>query len=133
MVCFKVQFVLYLELQIFFDGGYVTYAAEAKEKLLGIPSNTVDQYGVVSAEVAKAMAQRARQQMGVTVGISFTGVAGPDSLEGHPAGTVWLGLAIEGQKPLAKELHLASYIGRQAIRQLSVQYGLQFLLTEMLR
>lgn len=116
-----------------FDGGFVTYAAKAKEELLTIPANTIDKYGVVSAEVAKSMAQQACQQMGATVGISFTGVAGPDSLEGHPAGTVWLGLAIKGHRTLAKELHLAPYIGRQAIRQLSVQYGLQFLLTEMVK
>lgn len=114
-----------------FNGGFVTYAAEAKEELLAIPEKIIDKYGVVSAEVAKAMAQHACQRMKATVGISFTGVAGPDSLENHPAGTVWLGLAIKGQKVLAKELHLAAYSGRQAIRQLSVQYGLQFLLTEM--
>lgn len=71
------------------------------------------------------MAEKSRQQLNADFGLAFTGVAGPETLEGQPAGTVWLGLAQKGQPVQTKELHLAPYIGRQAIRNLSVQYGLQ--------
>ena len=64
-----------------FDGGFVTYAVSAKEQLLGVPVETVRQYGVVSKQTAEAMASGCQQKMGVDVGLSFTGVAGPDDLE----------------------------------------------------
>lgn len=111
-----------------FAGGFVTYAATAKEKLLEIPAALINQHGVVSSATAQAMAEQSRQKLGADIGLSFTGVAGPDGLEGQAAGTVWLGLAIKGQPTVTKELHLAGYLGRQAIRTLSVQYGLQMIL-----
>lgn len=110
-----------------FDGGFVTYAASAKEKLIGVPVDTVDQYGVVSAQTAAAMAEGCRRQMNVEIGLGFTGVAGPDALEGHPAGTVWLGLSQAGRTTQTKLLRLPSNYSRQQIRQLAVQYGLQML------
>lgn len=108
-----------------FDGGFVTYAAAAKEKLVGVDQSVVDHYGVVSAQTAAQMAEKSRQIMDADFGVSFTGVAGPDALEGQPAGTVWLGLAQRNQPVQTKELHLPAYSGRQKIRNLSVQYGLQ--------
>lgn len=108
-----------------FDGGFVTYAASAKEKMLWIDSQVIDQYGVVSSQTAAAMARNSREQLQVDVGLGFTGVAGPDSLEGHPAGDVWIGLAIAGRPVETHELHLAAYTGRQSIREQAVQYGLQ--------
>ncbi|WP_373841861.1 competence/damage-inducible protein A [Limosilactobacillus sp.] len=110
-----------------FDGGFVTYAASAKESLLGIDQRLIEQYGVVSAQTAAQMAERSRQRMGVDVGIGFTGVAGPDTLEGQPAGTVWVGLALPGQTTITRQLHLGAYVGRQEIRRQSVQYGLQMI------
>lgn len=111
-----------------FDGGFVTYAAAAKIGLLGIPDSVIKQHGVVSSDTAKAMAEHSRRKLGADIGIGFTGVAGPDSLEGQPAGTVWIGMAYKGQEPVAKQLRLAGYLGRQEIRLLSVQYGLQMIL-----
>lgn len=114
-----------------FDGGFVTYAATAKASLLGIPSSLIEKYGVVSSETAQAMAEHSKEKLGSNIGIGFTGVAGPDSLEGQPAGTVWIGLAIDGHKTITKQLHLAGYLGRQEIRLLSVQYGLQMILQSL--
>ncbi|MGM9891926.1 competence/damage-inducible protein A [Limosilactobacillus sp.] len=108
-----------------FAGGFVTYAARAKEQLIGVDQSIIDQYGVVSSQTAAQMAEKSREKLDADFGVSFTGVAGPDALEGQPAGTVWLGLAQRNQPVQTKELHLAAYIGRQAIRNLSVQYGLQ--------
>lgn len=76
-----------------FPGGFVTYANEAKHQLVNVPQAIIDAEGVVSEATAKAMASGAKQQLNTDVGISFTGVAGPGTLEGQPAGTVWIGLA----------------------------------------
>ncbi|MBB1079874.1 competence/damage-inducible protein A [Limosilactobacillus sp. STM2_1] len=114
-----------------FDGGFVTYAASAKEKLLDIPAMLISKHGVVSSETAAAMGEGCREKFHADIGIGFTGVAGPDSLEGQPAGTVWIGLAIKGRPTVTRQLHLAAYIGRQAIRTLSVQYGLQMIYREL--
>ncbi|WP_267200923.1 competence/damage-inducible protein A [Limosilactobacillus kribbianus] len=110
-----------------FDGGFVTYAASAKERLLGIDPQLIERYGVVSSQTAAQMAEKSRQRLGVAVGIGFTGVAGPDSLEGQPAGTVWVGLSIQGQATMTRQLHLGAYVGRQQIRRQSVQHGLQMI------
>lgn len=116
-----------------FDGGYVTYAASAKESLIGVSHETIAQYGVVSAETAAAMAKGCQQQLSADLGIAFTGVAGPEALEKHPAGTVWLGLAIKERPVITHQLHLPAYIGRTAIRTLSVQYGLQLIYRELIK
>lgn len=114
-----------------FNGGFVTYAASAKEKLLGIASEIINQHGVVSAETAQAMAENSREKLDADFGLAFTGVAGPDALEGQVAGTVWLGLAVRGQQTQTKLLHLPEYSGRQEIRNLSVQYGLQMIYQQL--
>lgn len=113
-----------------FDGGFVTYAASAKETLVGVRPQTVEQFGVVSQQTAEEMAQGCRQKLGVDFGMGFTGVAGPGPLEGHPAGTVWISLATS-QGTISRQLHLANNWGRQRIRELSVQYGLQLLYQEL--
>lgn len=77
-------------------GGVVAYATEVKRRLLGIEQDLVDQYGVVSAECARAMADGVRQLLGSTYGLSTTGVAGPQSQEGRPVGTVFVGVAGPG-------------------------------------
>jgi nicotinamide-nucleotide amidase len=74
-------------------GGVVTYATGLKVSLLGVPSWVVDGPGVVSAECAEAMAAGVRALTGSTYGLSTTGVAGPDSQEGKPPGTVYAGVA----------------------------------------
>ena len=76
-----------------FKGGFVTYSLEEKAKMLDIPQVELEEYGVVSAFGAEKMAVQARRKTKSDFGISLTGVAGPDSLEGHPAGTVFIGLS----------------------------------------
>ena len=71
-----------------FRGAVVSYASEVKFDLLGVPKGPV-----VSHEAAKAMALGVRERLGADVGIATTGVAGPAEQEGHPPGTVFLGLA----------------------------------------
>ncbi|HEN7272153.1 TPA: competence/damage-inducible protein A [Streptococcus agalactiae] len=76
-----------------FNGGFTTYSMEAKSQLFGIPKKKLQEYGVVSHFTAEAMAQQARQLLKADFGIGLTGVAGPDELEGYPAGTVFIGIA----------------------------------------
>ncbi|MBO0844969.1 MAG: CinA family protein [Nocardioides sp.] len=86
-------------------GGFITYATALKESLLGVPRAVVEQYGVVSGECAQAMAAGCRDATGATYALATTGVAGPDSQEGKPVGTVFVGLAgPDGVTALSLEL-----------------------------
>ena len=76
-----------------FNGGFVTYSLEEKSKILDISEQELKEHGVVSEFTARKMAEQARLKTQSDYGVSLTGVAGPDSLEGHPAGTVFIGLA----------------------------------------
>jgi len=76
-----------------FKGGFVTYSLEEKAKMLDIPQAELEIHGVVSAYTAEKMAEQVREKTASDIGISLTGVAGPESLEGHPAGTVFIGLS----------------------------------------
>ena len=76
-----------------FNGGFVTYSLEEKSKMLDISEQELKEHGVVSEFTARKMAEQARIKTQSDYGVSLTGVAGPDNLEGHPAGTVFIGLA----------------------------------------
>ena len=76
-----------------FVGGVVSYATRVKESLLGVPAEVVSRHGVVSGECAAAMATGVRAVLDATWGLATTGVAGPDSQEGKPVGTVWVAVA----------------------------------------
>ncbi len=76
-----------------FNGGFVTYNIEEKSKMLQIPLKDLQEHGVVSHFTAEKMAEQSRLLTDADFGIGLTGVAGPDGLEGHPAGTVFIGIA----------------------------------------
>jgi nicotinamide-nucleotide amidase len=76
-----------------YRGGVVAYATDLKTGVLDVPAAVVEQYGVVSAECARAMAQGVRRLAGATYGLSTTGVAGPERQEDKPVGTVFVALA----------------------------------------
>ena len=75
-----------------FRGGLISYATELKEAW-GVPTEVIAAHGVISVETARAMAEAARQRTGADVGLSVTGVAGPDEQEGKPVGTVHIAAA----------------------------------------
>lgn len=76
-----------------FRGGVVSYWTEIKAAVLGVPQEILDQYGAVSEQTARAMAQGARRITGADLAVSVTGVAGPDPDErGTPVGIVYIGL-----------------------------------------
>lgn len=73
------------------SSSFVTYSSDAKSDILFVPSELIDEYGVVSSEVAEAMATGARLVSGSDIGISVTGFAGPDADEGHAPGEAYIG------------------------------------------
>jgi len=105
-----------------FDGGFVTYADKVKVDLLGMDPKLIEQNTVVSAPVAQAMAELSAKKLSANIGVGFTGVAGPDPLEGNPVGTVFIG-AYNGKnnEEIVKEFHFSG--SRQAIRLKSVLCG----------
>ncbi len=75
-----------------FRGGLISYATDLKVAW-GVPAEVIAEHGVVSVETARAMASAVRQQTGASVGLSVTGVAGPDEQEGKPVGTIHIAVA----------------------------------------
>ena len=108
-----------------YAGGLVTYATPLKVRLLGVPEPLVAEHGVVSAECARAMAVGARGRTGADWALSTTGVAGPDTQEGHPAGTVHVGLAGPGGTVSSRLLDLPG--DRSEVRAGTVREALALL------
>jgi nicotinamide-nucleotide amidase len=75
-----------------FRGGIVSYHTEIKIQF-GVPREVVEEFGVISAECAKAMAAAIRRALNTDVGVGITGVAGPDSQEDRPVGTMHIAFA----------------------------------------
>ena len=73
-----------------FKYGAVTYCNEAKNKILGVKKETLDSFGAVSAETAAEMAAGVRNIMNAEIGVSVTGLAGPNGGEGKPVGLVYV-------------------------------------------
>lgn len=74
-------------------GGLAAYATDVKVGVLGVDQEIIDRYGVISAQCADAMAARARAVFRCDWAVASTGVAGPDSQEGHDVGTVYIAVA----------------------------------------
>ena len=86
-----------------FTHGFVTYANEAKESVLGVPASLIAEHGAVSEAVAKAMAEGCLRVGGADHALSVTGIAGPTGgSKEKPVGTVFVGLASRGQETLVR-------------------------------
>ena len=74
---------------VWFERGFVTYSNEAKQEMLSVLPETLEQYGAVSEETASAMAKGAVDNSHADYGVAITGIAGPDGgTEDKPVGTV---------------------------------------------
>lgn len=108
-------------------GGIVAYAVDVKQSLLGVDAALLAQYGAVHPDVARQMASGVRHALAgdgpmVHVGIATTGIAGPDSPDGQPVGTVHIGVATPAGARVAS-LQLAGT--REQIRAAAAQQALR--------
>jgi nicotinamide-nucleotide amidase len=109
----------------YFLGGFVTYASRMKVEWLGVPEETIAEFGAVSKETAEAMALGARRRTGSTYALAITGVAGPDSGgEKAPVGAIYVGLADAAG---CQVLHRQFIGDRTRIRQFATQMALDML------
>jgi len=114
----------------YFVGGLITYSNELKVELLGVPPDTIAQFGAVSRETAEAMAIGARRRTGSAYALAITGVAGPGESEKKPAGTVYVAVAdADG----AQAVHRRFLGDRARIRVFSTQMALDILRRKLLK
>jgi nicotinamide-nucleotide amidase len=109
-----------------FKGGIVCYSNEIKRDIVQVKQETLETYGSVSEECARELAENVMKIFGTDIGISFTGVAGPDELEGKPVGTIFIGIALKGRPSIVEKIKLSG--SRGANRNRAVRYGCYFLL-----
>lgn len=109
-------------------GGVVVYATDLKTVLAGVPEDLLAAHGPVSPETAAALAEGVRDRCTATWGIGLTGVAGPDPVDGHAPGRVYLGLS-DGRRTEVAELTLPG--DRSAIRAAAVSAAVSALLDRL--
>jgi nicotinamide-nucleotide amidase len=106
-----------------FDRGFVTYSNDAKVAMLGVPAALIDQYGAVSEQVARAMAEGALAGSRADAAVAITGIAGPGgATAGKPVGMVCIAFVQRGHAATA---HTHRYAGTRAdVRTASVRDAL---------
>ncbi len=110
--------------------GYITYADEAKEKILGVPHEILESKGAVSEETAALMAGGAAKAAGADAAVSVTGLAGPDGGTAEkPVGLVYIGCFMAGRVKV-QEYHFTG--NREKIREYAVARALTLLRKELL-
>lgn len=82
-------------------GGLVVYATDLKISLARVSEETIADHGPVSAQTARELAEGAARVCGSDWGVGCTGVAGPDMQDGHPVGTVFVGVSGAGSTTVA--------------------------------
>jgi nicotinamide-nucleotide amidase len=108
-----------------FRGGVVAYAPELKAAILGVDEKMLAAHGPVYAPVAAAMADGVRKLLDATVGVATTGVAGPGSADGWPAGTVHIAVSLADDTVVRT---MALNGNRDEVRRLTVERVLGLLL-----
>jgi nicotinamide-nucleotide amidase len=101
----------------------VTYANEAKTQMVGVPESTLQQFGAVSEQTVIAMAQGVVEHLHADIGISISGIAGPDGGSPEkPVGTVWFGFAYAGDVYTS----LQCFVGdREAVRKQAIEFAIE--------
>ncbi|MGV8830680.1 MAG: CinA family protein [Devosia sp.] len=110
-----------------FFGGYVTYANEAKSRMIHVQARLIRDYGAVSNQVARAMADGARNTAHADYAVAVTGIAGPDGgSDKKPVGLVYVAVSTELATVVIE--HQFGDIGRTEIRKASVQAALDLVI-----
>ncbi|VCU58601.1 C-terminal domain of CinA paralog, YdeJ [Tritonibacter mobilis] len=108
------------------DRGFVTYSNAAKMQMLGVSAQTLKDFGAVSEETAREMAEGALRAAGTTFAVSVTGIAGPGGSEHKPEGRVCFGLAQSGAETVTELVDFGS-LGRDKVRLASRDHALAML------
>ena len=110
-----------------FGFGLVTYSDEAKQRLLGVQSATLERHGAVSEQVVEEMARGVLQQSGAELGLAVSGVAGPGGgSEDKPVGTVWFAWSWREADGIQVQTGLQKFPGdRESVRRQAVMFALQ--------
>ncbi|HSR64508.1 MAG TPA: CinA family protein [Xanthomonadaceae bacterium] len=107
-----------------FDCGMVAYSYEAKQGLLGVRPETLEQFGAVSRETVVEMVSGALVHSGASVAVAVTGIAGPGGgTPDKPVGTVWIAWKRRGGYPTAELYHFDG--DREAVRRKTVAAALE--------
>lgn len=111
------------------EGGFVTYSNKLKQRALGVKEQTLLEFGAVSAETVREMAEGAlKLTEDATISIAVSGIAGPSGgSAAKPTGLVWFGVGFKGRK--TESYHQIFTGDRIAVRTLAVEYALK-LITE---
>jgi nicotinamide-nucleotide amidase len=109
-----------------FERGFVTYSNQAKEELLGVNPSTLTQFGAVSEETAREMAEGALRNSQAQASIAITGIGGPDGgSKEKPVGTIWIGYASINSDT---HTHLEVFSGtREQIREQTIKLALEIM------
>jgi len=110
-----------------FGYGVVSYSNGAKESLLGVASQTIEDNGAVSRPVVEAMARGALGLSGADIAVAVSGIAGPDGgTPEKPVGTVWFAWAVRDPRGVTTETSCEHFTGdRELVRELTVAHALQ--------
>ncbi len=109
----------------YLERSFVTYSNDAKLQLLGVSADVLSTHGAVSAPIAEQMARGAREKSGVEIGVSITGIAGPDGgSDDKPVGTVFIAVS----SPLGEAVRVHRFMGTRAtVRERATQTALDML------
>ena len=109
-------------------GGLITYQTDTKPLLAGVDAALIEKKGVVSAEVAAAMAEGARNRLDADIAVSATGMASPGEPDEPPAGTVFVGVASAKE---TRTIPLTLTGTRAEIRQKTVETAIEAIIAEL--
>lgn len=109
-------------------GGMTVYNKKAKIEQLGLDERLLTSQGIVSAACAEALAEKIQERFQTDIGVGLTGAAGPDTHDGEPAGTVWIGLKMKEQTR-SYQLRLSG--SRNANRLRAANFALYYLIREL--
>lgn len=115
----------------YFDRGVVAYSKDAKAELVDVPLCLLDEFGTVSSQVARAMAEGIKRKSRVDLGLAETGIAGPiPRRSSKPVGATYIALATPSET-FCEEFHFSG--GRQAILEAISRAALEMLLEYLIR
>lgn len=113
---------------LYFMSGVVTYSNESKTALCGVPEELIRRHGAVSAEVATALADGIRKNAGTHIGISVTGIAGPDGgTDEKPVGLVYIGFSAGEKTTVHQPFNLLVPLDRLSFKERTTQFALDVL------